>query len=127
MEGGYMITFDQILKEQDVEKRNNMIQERLFVLDSDSEQNKLIDIDAIHQGFISPSDSLQFSSDFIMSGLDEPELSIYTMKEQNYFYEYMDYLNQNKITDINTAIQAISPFLKMYFVFQKKGNNKNNR
>ena len=122
-----MDTFDLILKEQDEVKRNKMIQERLMILNTESEQNKLIDTNAIHQGFIPTSDRLQFSTDFIMGDFDEPILSAYTMKYQGYFYEFMDYLNQNKISDVNTAILAISPFLKMYFGVQKDGNNKNNR
>ncbi len=122
-----MYKFDLILKEQDEEKRKKMIQERLKFLDTESEQNKTIDVNSIHQGFISSSDSLQFSTDFIMGEFDQPILSIYTMKNQDYFYSYINYLHQNGIVDINTAIHAISPFLKDYFGVDKNGNNKNNR
>ena len=62
-----------------------------------------------------------------MSNLDEPLPSKYTMKSQDYIYEYINYLNKNNITDINKAILAISPFLKKYFGVGKNGNNKNNR
>ena len=115
-----MNEFEEILKEQNNEKKKNMIEQRLIILNSQAEQNKEIGVNTTHQGFISSTDSLEFSSVFIMSNLDEPLPSKYTMKSQDYIYEYINYLNKNNITDINKAILAISPFLKKYFGVGKK-------
>lgn len=122
-----MNEFEKILKKQNNEKKKNMIEQRLIILNSKAEQNKEIGVNTIHQGFISTTDSLEFSEVYVMSNLDEPLPSKYTMKNQDYIYEYINYLNKNNITDINTAILAISPFLKKYFGVGKNGNNKNNR
>ena len=121
-----MITINQILSESDIENRKKLISNRLSELEQMSEQNKELDLNAIHKGYISTSDTIQFSSDLIVIN-DNPVKSKYTMRATDYFYEYVDYLIQNNINDIKSALYLVSPFLHEYFGTNRDYTNKNDR
>lgn len=121
-----MITINQILSESDTENRKKLISNRLSELEQSSEQDKELDLNAIHKGFISTSNTIEFSSDLIDIN-DNPVKSKYTMKATNYFYEYIDYLIQNNINDIISALYLVSPFLHEYFGTNRDYTNKNDR
>jgi hypothetical protein len=95
-------------------------------LEHNSEQNKDLDLDAIHKGYISTSDTIQFSSDLIVIN-DNPVMSKYTMKTTDYYYEYINYLMKNNVKDIMSALYLVSPFLHEYFGTNKDYTNQNNR
>ena len=61
-----MNEFEKILKKQNNEKKKNMIEQRLIILNSKAEQNKEIGVNTIHQGFISTTDSLIFSEVYFL-------------------------------------------------------------
>lgn len=121
-----MVTINQILSESDTNKRKDLISNRLVELEQNSEQNKDLDLEAIHKGYISTSDTVQFSSDLIDIN-DNPVMSKYTMKTTDYYYEYINYLMKNNVKDIMSALYLVSPFLHEYFGTNKDYTNKNNR
>lgn len=121
-----MVTINQILSESDTNKRKDLISNRLVELEQNSEQNKDLDLEAIHKGYISTSDTVQFSSDLIDIN-DNPVKSKYTMKTTDYYYEYINYLMKNNVKDIMSALYLVSPFLHEYFGTNKDYTNKNNR
>ena len=115
-----MITFEQIVHEKEKEKRDILIKEKLLELNDTCPEIK-IDTNSIMTGFISKNSKVQFSDwhfDLNM-GLG----SIYGMKEDNYFYEFFDFLNDHKITSKQDVITYISSFLKLYFDEQGKKEN----
>ncbi len=121
-----MITLSQILSEQDLEKRKQLIDSKIMELEQIAEQGKELDLDAVHKGFISTSDTIQFSADLIDIN-DNPISSRYTMKSTDYFYEFVEYLKQNNVKDMMSALYAVSPFLRKYFGVNPDYTTKNNR
>lgn len=121
-----MITINQILSETDTENRKKLISIRLSELEQNSEQDKELNLNAIHKGYISTSDTIQFSSDLIDIN-DYPVMSKYTMKATDYYYEFINYLIQKNIKNIMDALYLVSPFLHEYFGTNSDYTNKNNR
>ena len=121
-----MITLSQILSEQDLENRKQLIDSKIMELEQIAEQEKELDLDAVHKGFISTSDTIQFSTDLIDIN-DNPISSRYTMKSTDYFYEFVEYLKQNNVKDMMSALYAVSPFLRKYFGVNPDYTTKNNR
>ena len=108
-----MVTINQIFSELDKEKRKKLL-------------SKELGLDTIHKGYISTSDTIQFSSDLIDIN-DNPIISKYSMKATDYFYEYIEYLIKNDGKDIVSALDLVSPFLHEYFGTNKDYTNKNDR
>lgn len=112
-----MITFEDIIGEKEKSKRDALIKEKLFELNAACADIE-IDTNSIMTGFISSNSKIQFS-DFhfdLTMGLG----SFYGMKEQNYFYEFFDFLTTHNITTKQDVIRYISSFLKLYFDEQGK-------
>lgn len=121
-----MITIKQILSEYDIQKRNELIKNKLVELEKNAEQDKELGLNEVHKGYISTSSTIQFSSDLIDIN-DSPVASKYTMKTTDYFYEFIEYLNQNNVNDIMSALYAVSPFLHKYFGTSNDYTNINDR
>ena len=115
-----MIAFEEIIQEKDKQKRDLLIKEKLSEL-NDTCNSVEINTNSIMAGFISKKSKMQFSDcHFDMNiGLG----SIYGMKEDNYFYEFFDFLADHNLTTKQNVIEFISPFLKMYFDEQGKKDN----
>lgn len=118
-----MNIIETIINENNNEIRNQLIKERIMLLESESLQNQVLDINSIHHGFISSSSEIEFSVYGIDANLGL--MDKYGMKQQDYIYEFFNYLRDNNISNINAVINSISPFLRIYFGV--KNNNTNNR
>ncbi len=123
-----MVSFTEIMNETDESKRNQMIQERLKELDTQAEQNYELKTNHIYHGFISSTSSVDFSDFLFMVGKDSPKRGSYTMTNQEYIIEFIEYIKKFKVNNnLNKIIPLISPFLKKYFGVKKDGNNKYDR
>ena len=107
-----MITFEQIITEKDKTKRDLLIKEKLDELNNTTE-GIYIDTNSIMTGFISNKSSVKFSDyHFDMNiGLG----SIYEMKADDYFYEFIDFLVERNYELKKDAIRYVSSFLQRYF------------
>ena len=117
-----MLTFEKIISERDKQKRDLLIKEKLDEL-NETYSGVEIDTNSIMTGFISKTSKVKFSDfHFDMNmGLG----SIYGMKEDNYFYEFFDFLINHNLTTKQDAITFISSFLKQYFnELGKKDNDR---
>lgn len=121
-----MISLQQIINEKEKEKRDFLITEKLKELEVNAEQNKILDLNACHKGFISSSSKLQFSASLITVG-DDCLTSLYGMKGTDYFYEFFDYAIENNVKDMTELLNAVSPFLRKYFGVNVDYTNQYNR
>ena len=112
-----MISFEEIVCEKDKEKRDLLIKEKLFELNETSPK-VTIDTNSIMTGFISKESTVMFSA--FHYDLNMGLGSLYGMREDDYFYEFFDFLNAHNITTKEQAIMFISSFLKLYFDEQGK-------
>ena len=113
-----MITINRILSETDTENRKKLISIRLSELEQNSEQDKELNLNAIHKGYISTSDTIQFSSDLIDIN-DYPVMSKYTMKATDYFYEFASELKKRQVINRGELVRFIYTFLNQYFGIPK--------
>ena len=118
-----MNIIEKIINESNDEIRNKIIKERIMLLESESLQNQVLDVNSIYHGFISSSSEIEFSTYGIDANLGL--MDKYGMKQQDYIYEFFNYLKDNNISNINAVINSISPFLRTYFGV--KNNNTYNR
>ena len=56
-----MNIIEKIINESNDEIRNKIIKERIMLLESESLQNQVLDVNSIYHGFISSSSEIEFS------------------------------------------------------------------
>lgn len=112
-----MITFEEIISEKDKSKRDILVREKLLELNESCPDVKIV-TNSNMTGFISNNSKVQFSDWHF--DLNIGLVSIYGMKEDNYFYEFFDFLIEHNITTKQDAIYYLSSFLKLYFDEQGK-------
>ena len=65
-----------------------IIKERILLLESESLQNQVLDVNSIYHGFISSSSEIEFSTCGIDANLGL--MDKYGMKQQDYIYEFFN-------------------------------------
>ena len=122
-----MVNINDILREENEDRRKELVNNRLKEIDSLSKQNVLISTNKNYRGFISSTSKVAFSDDLIDIGEDSCSSSVHLMKTQDYIPLFIEYIKSKKITNANYIIMAISPFLHEYFGCKKDYTNENNR
>lgn len=115
-----MIAFEDIIGEKDKSKRDLLIKQKLIEL-NDLYSELEIDTNSIVTGFISNKSKVQFSTFHYDAGIGL--VSIYGMKQEDYFYEFFDFLSSHSLTNKQDVVKVVSSFLKLYFDEQGKKNN----
>lgn len=118
-----MVTFEEIIQEKDKTKRDQLIKNKLDELNATTEP---VYVDTEHNvtGFISNRSKVEVSN--TIWGIDDNVYNEeYSMKADDYFYEFFDFLIEHNITTKSDAITHISSFLKSYF--NVRGGAKHDR
>ncbi len=76
--------------------------------------NGLIDVNAIHKGFINPKTRIKFATHTMNS---------YSMKTMDYFYEFARYLRNSKIKNTGSLVMNIETFINNYFGINESSND----
>lgn len=98
-----------------LEEVNDIIAKELEVKNEESKGIEVLGFDCLrlsippYRGFI-PKDSRIKYSNF---GVD------YSMKTQDYFYEFADYIKKKNTISKNIIVNSIEPFINQYFGFNK--------